>query len=88
MQARPRGWKYKSMYDFWADHIAKYLFAESRCIINLASVEYSQCVSKYLTEDISFITCVFGELIDGRVKQKGTLAKMARGGDGKIYGRK
>ncbi len=29
-------------------------------------------------EDI-FITCVFGELREGRVIQKGTLAKMARG---------
>ena len=25
------------------------------------------------------VTCVFGELIDGKVKEKGTFAKMARG---------
>ncbi len=25
------------------------------------------------------ITCVFGELIDGKVKEKGTMVKMARG---------
>ena len=26
-----------------------------------------------------FVTCVFGELLDGKVKVKGTMAKMARG---------
>ena len=26
-----------------------------------------------------FVTCIFGELFDGKVKVKGTMAKMARG---------
>ena len=34
---------------------------------------------KYLDENDLFVTCVFGEEIDGKVVQKGTLAKMARG---------
>lgn len=79
MQAKLINWIHKSLYDFWADDIAKYLFSESRCILNLASKEYSKCVSRYITKDIRFITCIFGEINDGRVIQKGTLAKMARG---------
>lgn len=79
MQTKLINWIHKSLYDFWADDIAKYLFSESRCILNLASKEYSKCVSRYITKDIRFITCIFGEINDGRVIQKGTLAKMARG---------
>ena len=48
-------------------------------ILNLASKEYSRCVEKYLTPEDTFLTVVFGGLADGKVKQKGTLAKMARG---------
>lgn len=68
-----------SLYDFWQDTIAGALFAEDKVILNLASREYSKCISSYLTDDIAFITCVFGELNGGRVAEKGTLAKMARG---------
>lgn len=48
-------------------------------IVNLASKEYSKCVEKYLTPEDRYLTIVFGELAEGKVKQKGTLAKMARG---------
>ena len=47
--------------------------------LNLASKEYSRCIEKYLQPGDVFLTCVFGELEDGKVKQKGTYAKMARG---------
>ncbi|HEY8363533.1 MAG TPA: peroxide stress protein YaaA [Tissierellaceae bacterium] len=79
MQAKPINWKYKSLYEFWGDKIANELFNESRLILNLASKEYSKCVSCYLKKDIRFVTCVFGELINGKVVEKGTLVKMARG---------
>lgn len=79
MQAKPKNWKYKSLYEFWGEKIAEKVFSESNCILNLASKEYSSCVSKYLYEDIRFITCIFGEIIDGKVVEKGTLVKMARG---------
>ncbi|MGO1369902.1 peroxide stress protein YaaA [Senegalia sp. (in: firmicutes)] len=72
-------WEYKSLYEFWEEKIAKSIFAETNCIINLASKEYSKTISKYLNKNIKFITCIFGEIIEGKVKQKATLAKMARG---------
>ena len=46
---------------------------------HLASKEYSQCIEKYLQPEDLYITCVFGEESNGKVVQKGTLAKMARG---------
>ena len=79
MQSRFSNWKYDRLYDFWDDKIARNIFSESDCIINLASKEYSDSISKYLSQDTRFITCVFGELIDGKVIQKATLVKMARG---------
>lgn len=69
----------KDLYAFWGNSLAQHLFAESDCIINLASKEYSQCISRYLPKDVSFITCIFGEEKDGKVVEKGTLCKMARG---------
>ena len=52
---------------------------ESGVIINLASKEYSKAVEAHLQPEDRFITCVFGELIGGKVVQKGVYAKMARG---------
>ena len=69
----------KDLYAFWGDTIANYLFAETDCIINLASKEYSVCISKHLPDSVRFITCVFGEWKDGKIIEKGTICKMARG---------
>lgn len=83
MQARLGGqdssWNLDSLYEYWKDTMAADLFAEDSFILNLASKEYSRCISRYVKDGVTFITCVFGELIDGKVKEKGTLAKMARG---------
>ena len=48
-------------------------------VLNLASKEYSRCIEKYLRPEDRFITCVFGEWSGGKIVQKGTYAKMARG---------
>ncbi len=69
----------KDLYAFWSDRLARQLFSETDCILNLASKEYSLCISKYLNPDICFITCVFGEERGGKVIEKGTMCKMARG---------
>ena len=55
------------------------LFKETEVVINLASKEYARVIEPYLQADQQMITCVFGELVDGKVKQKATKAKIARG---------
>lgn len=79
MQAKLQMGGKNDLYGFWGDSIANKLFSETDCVINLASREYSLCVSEYLPKSIRFITCVFGEEIDGKVIEKGTMCKMARG---------
>lgn len=71
--------RFKDLYSFWGDSIYRELVKSDKTILNLASKEYSRAVEPFLESDIQFVTCVFGELIDGKVVQKGTIAKMARG---------
>lgn len=68
-----------NLYDFWGGKIYGNVLDGDRTVINLASKEYSRCIEYYLKPDDIFVTCVFGELKEGKIIQKGTLAKMARG---------
>ena len=79
MQAKLGVGKANDLYDYWGCRIAESLINETDCIVNLASREYSICVSKYLPKEVRFITCVFGEEIEGKIREKGTICKMARG---------
>jgi len=79
MQAKLRAGESKDLYAYWGDSLASALSEETDCIINLASKEYSICISKYLPDAVRFITCVFGEEKNGKVIEKGTICKMARG---------
>lgn len=79
MQAKLPAAGKKDIYTFWGDQLAKALFAETDCIVNLASKEYSTCISRYLPESVRFVTCVFGEEKNGKVVEKATMCKMARG---------
>ena len=79
MQAKAAVAGTRNLYEFWGDAICRAVTAGDWTILNLASKEYSKCVEKYLGPGDRFVTCVFGELVDGKVRQKGTLAKMARG---------
>ena len=79
MQAKLRAGECKDLYDYWGDSLARTLFAGTDCIVNLASREYSVCVSKYMPSNVRFISCIFGEARNGKVIEKGTMCKMARG---------
>ena len=79
MQARLKIGEAKDLYSYWGDSIAKNLLSETDCILNLASQEYSRCVSAHLTDGVQFITCLFCERKNGKLIEKGTLCKMARG---------
>lgn len=79
MQAKLQIDEHKNLYAFWGDLLANHLMQESDVILNLASKEYSRCVQPHLPQNISFVTCVFGELQEGKIVEKGTMCKMARG---------
>lgn len=79
MQAKVRLAGMGSLYDFWGDDLYREVLDDSGIIVNLASREYSRCIEKYLSPRDRCVTCVFGELEQGRVVQKGVYVKMARG---------
>lgn len=79
MQARLAVQGSKNLYEFWGDRLYESIVCEDRVILNLASKEYSRCVEKYVTSQDRLITVEFGSLVNGKVKQKATLSKMARG---------
>ena len=69
----------RDLYQFWGGALAESLCAESDCIVNLASKEYSRAVEPHLPPGTRFVTAVFGEHIGGKTVEKGTMCKMARG---------
>lgn len=79
MQAKANVNGQKDLYSFWGDTIYQALTESDHMILNLASKEYSKAIEPYLQKEDRFVTCVFGEYKDGKVVQKGTMAKMARG---------
>lgn len=79
MQAKASMCGHKNLYGLWGDSLYKSVRDKDGVIINLASKEYSKCIEKYLTLQDTYITCIFGEWVNGRIVQKGTYAKMARG---------
>ena len=70
---------YTNLYDFWGDKIYNHIIDKNKIIINLASKEYSKIITKYKQKDDVIIDIIFGEISNGKVVQKGTYAKIARG---------
>lgn len=79
MQAKLKVNDSKDLYSFWDDSLYNEVTKDCNIILNLASNEYSKTIEKYLTKSDRFVTCVFGELKDSKIKVKATEAKMARG---------
>lgn len=79
MQAKTQIHDVSGLYEFWGRRLYDEVVDESHMIINLASKEYSKCIEAYLTPNDRFITCIFAEMLNGRLVQKGVYAKMARG---------
>ena len=79
MQAKLSAPDYTDLYQFWGDRLCRKVSEEDRVILNLASQEYARCIWPFLKPEDRFVTCVFGERKNGKIIQKGTLAKMARG---------
>ena len=79
MQARLAVDGARDLYAFWGGRLAAALAEESVLLIDLASKEYSQAVLPHLPPAVRVISCTFGEQKEGRVVEKGTACKMARG---------
>ena len=79
MQAKAKAGGAKDLYDYWGGRLYEKVKEGDGVLVNLASKEYSKCIERYLKPEDRFLTCVFGEWKDGKVIQKGTQAKMARG---------
>lgn len=80
MQAKLALESAKNLYQYWGRSLYDALTSDDKVILNLASKEYSKIIEPYLTEDIHFVTCIFGcSDKKGGYKVKATEAKMARG---------
>ena len=79
MQAKLSGPAFSSLYQFWGSLLAEDLAGETDLVLDLASQEYSRAVLPHLPPSVRTVSCVFGEEVGGRVIEKGTLCKMARG---------
>lgn len=69
----------KDLYGFWGADLAAALAEDADWVLDLASKEYSVAVERHLPASVPLVRCVFGEEREGRVVEKGTLCKMARG---------
>ena len=87
MQARLAVGPCKNLYEFWGASLAEALTrelgeepGEERVVVNLASVEYAKAVTPHLqAAETRVLTCLFGDVCDGRLVQRATEAKSARG---------
>ncbi len=71
---------YRDLYHFWGDALYQELTAQGDGVIaNLASKEYSRAIEPFLQGRDRFVTVVFAEEKAGKLVQKATMAKMARG---------
>ncbi|MBQ8603753.1 MAG: peroxide stress protein YaaA [Oscillospiraceae bacterium] len=79
MQAKLKTDSFKNLYDYWGSDIYDYVTADCDTVVNLASEEYSKTISKYLSEGVKLITITFADMVNGKLVEKGTKCKMARG---------
>ena len=79
MQSKLIDFSLPDLYTYWGHKLFNQLAAETDTVINMATKEYSKTITPYNHGKLRIIDCVFGQIIDGKVKEKGTLAKMARG---------
>lgn len=79
MQAKLALDGHKNLYQFWGDSIARQVCKNEDTVLNLASEEYAKAVRRHLPKSIRFVDCIFGEMENGKIREKGVYVKMARG---------
>ena len=72
---------FADLYAFWGDTLLRSLADEGFTdIVNVASVEYSRALTQHAADGLPKITtCLFGDVRDGKLIQRSTEAKAARG---------
>ena len=78
MQARLSVDGTRDLYAFWGSSIADALAEETDCLLDLASREYGRCLD-HRPAGLRVIRCVFGQRVGGKIVEKATPCKMARG---------
>ncbi len=68
-----------NLYAFWQDKLYRELIQESSVIVDLASAQYSRCITRYKRDAIRYVKCRFMEETKDTLKEKGVYVKMARG---------
>ncbi len=81
MQARLATKDGMNLYEFWKGLLYEELTRDEgpAVILNLASAEYSRCIRHYLCPEDTWIDCIFGQMENGGIREKGVYVKMARG---------
>ena len=79
MQAKLAVEGHADLYGFWGDRLASVLAQETDWIVNLASREYSRAVTEHLPASVRVVSCTFADRVNGKLVEKGTICKMARG---------
>lgn len=79
MQTRLNTENVSDLYAFWGSLLADELYKNNDLVLNLASKEYSMCIEPYLKDQRKMIHCIFATENKGKLKVKGTEAKMLRG---------
>ena len=81
MQTKLVAGEARDLYEYWGDALCRALAAETDVVVNLASVEYAKAVVPHAKANgLRVVTCLFGTLSeDGRLVQRSTAAKSARG---------
>ena len=78
MQARLSVDGARDLYAFWGSSIVDALGEETDCLLDLASREYGRCLD-HRPAGLRVIRCVFGQRVGGKIVEKATPCKMARG---------
>lgn len=79
MQAKLAVGGSKNLYEFWGERLAEPFAEKGGWVLNLASKEYSRAVAPHLPRETELVTCRFGIWKNGRLVERGTQCKMARG---------
>lgn len=80
MQAKLNTSFCRNLYEFWGDSLARQLLDQGEdTVVDLASAEYSRAVLPHLPAQVRQVRPVFGQLVEGKIVEKGVYVKMARG---------